>query len=86
MRPSKLLKLKKRLRHEGVFDPEFICYCFDKAVVWTGHYVENHANSHDAKEHGDFNAYFDRLFEDQPAGKDGDVIAKLSQMFGVIRR
>lgn len=81
-----MLKLKARLRREGVFDPEFICYCFDKAVIWTGHYVESHANEYDAKEDGEFKTYFNRLFEDRPNAGDGDVIAKLTAMFGVIQR
>lgn len=70
-----------------MFDPEFICHCFDGSVSWAGHYIESYANKYDSKLHGDdFDAYFNGLFEDQPKGDDGDVIAMLSQLFGVIQR
>jgi len=39
--PSQLLNLKRRLRKEGVFDPEYICWCFDSAVEWAGNFIEN---------------------------------------------
>lgn len=85
--PSKLYKLKKRLKRDGVFDPEFICWCFDKAVQYCDSYVENYANKYDSKQHGtNFNAYFQRLFEDRIESTGRTTLDKLIGMFGLLRK
>jgi hypothetical protein len=81
--PSKLLKLKSRLKREDALDPEFICYCFDRAVVWAGNFVENYANKYDRKQHGDFDEYFNRLFEDNLLTEGRGLLHKLIGMFGL---
>ncbi len=35
-----MLKLKRLLRREGQFDPDILCYCFDRAVLYFGHWVD----------------------------------------------
>lgn len=36
-----MLNLKQRLRAEGVFDPEYVCWMVDNAVEWLDGYIES---------------------------------------------
>ena len=83
MPPSQYVHLERQLIEDDVFDPEWLCHCFDHAVSFFGHWVESKLYETDPRTHEPLYELKDLLKAEAP---EENMISYLIQLFGVIER
>lgn len=80
------MKLRTQLRREDVFDPDWLCFCFDRAVTWFGRHVESKLQEFD-KESGEFEYTLDDLLRDDDEVVDNMAeLARMDALLGETRK
>lgn len=69
---------------DGALDPDWLCHCFDHAVMWFGKYVENALQELDEHTHERVHTLQDLLGVKPHA--EMDDVRDLISMFGMVDR